>query len=621
MKEKIKKLKEKIAKFCSDKQRVYAAILAVLMIFWTIGSLFGIISFCSSKAKKTGLTVLAAAADEPTTVAETEETTGEPDLNAIYDDMIYGSVNGANFFNPSAAAGYYSSSGVIAPYGSNGVPYGFKVYSFDDTFTGGSCAVLYGNGRGVLGSITRIGYYTLSFDAGEETDSIYFRLYACDDSGAIKLLSFRNGDTFYISDEFLTHSAYTNTTRASFGIFHDTGFPVGSTRIGAIQVTQGTETYDYSPYFYFDNESLYETGFWYGNNLGYDEGYEVGIDEGETKGYGYGFSDGMIDGFDDGLHTENTGIFLNGTIDIDFCNVNGTTETRGVTDIGYSSYLLNSRLGGIHFFDLPSYAKGILKKNSLGFDTYNGTQIVFHFSSEYLLDDIEVAATSYGEMSDSSFFNHMFKAIDEDGNFVYCEWVKVPLTGFDYYRLDYTDGVFDSSGNSLGGIDSGTLLVCALSFAFDSNENDCHLGLFDENVTDYVKEVQRYYDDGMHLGTLQGFKSGSALTDEKAYQNGYTAGYADGSLENGSDYQDGYDTGYAFGYNVGSVEGYNSGLATGIEKHNDYTFMGLIGSAFDVPLNAFKSMFDFEVLGVNLQSFFLSLLTCCVCLAVLKVIF
>lgn len=603
MKEKIKKLKEKITRFCSDKQRVYAAILAVLMIFWTIGSLLGIISFFSSKTKKTGLTVLAAAADEPMTVAE--EATGDPELNAIYDDLIYGSSNGTNFFNPSAADGYYSSSGVIAPYGSKGVPYGFKVYSFDDTFTGGNVAVTYG-GIGVLGSITRSGYYTLSFDAGDETDSVYFRFYACDDSGTIKVLSLRNGDSFYISDEFLTHSAYLNTARLSFGVYHDTGFSVGSTRIAAIQVTEGLETYEYSPYFYFDNVSIYETGYFYAHDLGYDEGYEDGIDE--------------------GYETENTGIFHDGTMDVVFLHANGRKISREVTNIDYSDSLLNAGDGYINFFNLLSCAENVIGSSLV---SYDGVKIFYHLASEQRIEDICVAVTSYGVMTDTSFFDRDFYVYDAEGYSVRCLWRKIELDGFDFYRLNYYDEMLDLNGSPIDGVDTDSFLVKTFEFVFtdlpnnydvSNQHNDCHLGLYDENVTNYVNEVQRYYEDGKYLGHSEGFNAGSALSNEEAYNHGYNDGFADGSLENGPDYNDGYDTGYAFGYNVGSVEGYNSGLATGIEKHNDYTFMGLIGSAFDVPLNAFRSMFNFEVLGVNLQSFFFALLTCCVLLAVVKLI-
>lgn len=88
---------------------------------------------------------------------------------------------------------------------------------------------------------------------------------------------------------------------------------------------------------------------------------------------------------------------------------------------------------------------------------------------------------------------------------------------------------------------------------------------------------------------------------DSAYSNGYTEGY-----RQGEDY--GYDLGYDTGYNKG------------VASANEYSFDGLLSAVFDVPVRTFTSLFNFEVLGVNLTTFFLSLLTLAGVLAVVRML-
>ena len=76
-----------------------------------------------------------------------------------------------------------------------------------------------------------------------------------------------------------------------------------------------------------------------------------------------------------------------------------------------------------------------------------------------------------------------------------------------------------------------------------------------------------------------------------------------------------YKRGYEDGQNVGYTNGYNDGL----NDSNQYSFTSLIGAVIDVPVQTFLGLFDFELLDVNMASFFLSLLTLAVILAIVKV--
>lgn len=90
-------------------------------------------------------------------------------------------------------------------------------------------------------------------------------------------------------------------------------------------------------------------------------------------------------------------------------------------------------------------------------------------------------------------------------------------------------------------------------------------------------------------------------------------------MDNATDFNDGYDIGYNAGYNAGETSGYNSGyqqgkdygydvgydvgFGDGVNDSNTYTFFNLITSVVDVPVNAFTSLLNFELLGVNLLDF------------------
>ena len=102
---------------------------------------------------------------------------------------------------------------------------------------------------------------------------------------------------------------------------------------------------------------------------------------------------------------------------------------------------------------------------------------------------------------------------------------------------------------------------------------------------------------GRASDTLQGV----VMVQSGQYQNGYTNGYNDGFADNDS-YSKGYVAGRDFGYN----NGYNAGLAEGSAENG---FAGLLFAVIDTPVKAFSSLLDFEILGVNMKSFVLSVLT------------
>ena len=138
----------------------------------------------------------------------------------------------------------------------------------------------------------------------------------------------------------------------------------------------------------------------------------------------------------------------------------------------------------------------------------------------------------------------------------------------------------------------------------DNNGNNCNIyfPLISDNDNDYYE-----------LRTL--FVNTNGLTD---YSDGYNDGYMNGKNDG---YASGEKTGYQNGYKKGKTDGYNSGYSYGVRESNDYTFLGLISACIDAPISYFTSLFNFELLGFNLSSFFKVVFTICVIVTIIRLCF
>lgn len=101
------------------------------------------------------------------------------------------------------------------------------------------------------------------------------------------------------------------------------------------------------------------------------------------------------------------------------------------------------------------------------------------------------------------------------------------------------------------------------------------------------------------------------LTYNAGFDSGYSSGYYQGDI-------DGQQTGYDKGFTDGKVNGYNLGYDEG-KVSSSYSFSSLLGAVFDAPIEAFKGLFNFEILGTNMQGFVLALLTLSVIIVVIKI--
>lgn len=101
------------------------------------------------------------------------------------------------------------------------------------------------------------------------------------------------------------------------------------------------------------------------------------------------------------------------------------------------------------------------------------------------------------------------------------------------------------------------------------------------------------------------------------YSNGYDTGYSEG-YEAGKTVSD--DNVYQNGFNVGKGQGYSQGYNAGLEASNKYTFLNLMASVIDAPIQAVAGLLNFNLLGFNMLNFFYALLTLAIIVAVVRLI-
>lgn len=99
----------------------------------------------------------------------------------------------------------------------------------------------------------------------------------------------------------------------------------------------------------------------------------------------------------------------------------------------------------------------------------------------------------------------------------------------------------------------------------------------------------------------------------------YNSGYNNGYLDAKEGFEEEKSNIYNSGFESGKIAGYNDGYNAGKDVSDNYTFMGLIGAVFDAPIEAFKGLFNFDILGVNMQGFVLAMLTLAVIIIVIRI--
>ncbi len=235
--------------------------------------------------------------------------------------------------------------------------------------------------------------------------------------------------------------------------------------------------------------------------------------------------------------------------------------------------------------------------SSIDYWSFNPQSVVFDFSNSGV---VEVSA------SNSSYSNPNRDPLNSipDLRSFYPRQFRVSFVGYDI---------------GIGGA------AFEIGVEFYNNVSGASQYIFILIDTNFI-ELGSFYYTSRGLDTDSGYVPIYGATfGEITYQDGYNAGYDEG-FSYGKDIgrDEGREMGYDEGFSNGRTAGYNAGLAdgftAGVNSANEYTFQGLIGAVFDAPIQAFQGLFSFEILGVDLSGFLLSLLTVMIALSIIKLI-
>lgn len=282
-------------------------------------------------------------------------------------------------------------------------------------------------------------------------------------------------------------------------------------------------------------------------------------------------------------------------------SVNGSTGTRWLYSFkldlitsanGYSISLgLNAFPNGEHTtynYDSGNYAPGSSASVTFGGGSLETIQVLTiqraiplynysdthtgYYTGVYLsVDRTNVSSSNYHNL------DMQYVEIGNSTDYVYDFPFSSEFTNYNYFR--YTDS------------------------------NNCHLTIFiplnNYDPTDF------YYSPNFFEYRIYYLNQSAQFESNDFYKQGLQDGYNNG-------YDVGETDGYNNGYSQGKTEGYNNGYTQGLESSERLGFPALITSVIDVPVKVFTSLFNFEILGVNILTFVTSLLTIALILAIVR---
>lgn len=155
--------------------------------------------------------------------------------------------------------------------------------------------------------------------------------------------------------------------------------------------------------------------------------------------------------------------------------------------------------------------------------------------------------------------------------------------------------------------------------------------IFADNIMDEI-----YTLNGVNATSLNSYFNGKLITVGKSYDkisfsfevavnSGYVEfAFNDFSIDFFSDFKLAYEEGFQDGYDTAKEEyyqsrydlGYNAGFIEG--SNNEFSFLSYFGAIIETPINAALSLFNFDFLGFNMRSFFLSVLTISMIVMIVK---
>lgn len=225
-------------------------------------------------------------------------------------------------------------------------------------------------------------------------------------------------------------------------------------------------------------------------------------------------------------------------------------------------------------------------------------------------DSAPIALTPIG------YFTNSPDGIDVTSNFYFVDvdglaWEPTPNTIY-YYWTGNSLGYFSLYASKEFEYPMIVTVNSGYGYSFEADYDDV-----DQKYFMYESGSGYWGDAEILVVPIYAGSSGSGYETGYAegYNDGYGEGYSDGESQGDAN---GYARGYSVGLAEGDANGYARGYAEGLENGSGITWTGLFTSAIEVPVNVLQGILNFEILGVNLWSFFGAIVALCVVLIVVK---
>ncbi len=301
----------------------------------------------------------------------------------------------------------------------------------------------------------------------------------------------------------------------------------------------------------------YNKGFDAGKEVGYKEGYRIGYDGGRQKGYEEGYLAGYQKAIQDAADKYQYGVFTNCEFraKIAYQDTKGNTQTYTTSKIAMSYGYGYVYVGKKAMEQIQTACTGL----GISYDEMDYIEIECTFGIPFDFQAMPLYITKNSNIT-------TLQIKDEDGNKLTC--------------------TAESEAESQGY--KKFLLPSSQSTPF--------------HCTSAVLYVPKPKNN------LQAF---SFYSPTGEYFKGYDVGYADGSNKTAEDAR---QEGYKDGYKNGVIDGKKEGISIS----NSGEFGNLIAAVVEAPVNTFQSMFNFEILGMNMQKAIGAVLALCVVAIIVK---
>lgn len=325
----------------------------------------------------------------------------------------------------------------------------------------------------------------------------------------------------------------------------------------------------------------YQEGYQEGiqSDVGYQEGYDAGVEAGRQEGYQEGVTDGLQQAADmfDSFNVRPIWDFAQLRMIIDVKQVSGGTNRVTLDNVPFTV----SDNGTVSFERSIDYLA-----------SYLGVDVP--------LTDVSIHQISFIWASDLGIGN-LWDWFPQSPIYTSVSFYSYPAFTCRYERFttaEYDDTRYGAPTFQI--YNNRSAFVTDPTYPYD----DIRKISFDFNV----------FTDTVSMLRTMTFTTDLKISAE-GYNAGYVAGYADGTaVVAGPLVDEAYDRGYGTGY----VLGFSNGKKEGLQISETGDWKQLMLAVVEAPINTFQSLFNFEVLGLDMRAAFGSMMALCVLLVILK---